>query len=288
MAGIGFSRITTCAGAVCVVIALTGCFAPTDGATHDKAANELVTEEPSMPEVLGLDEVDLEAHEWVYRPGGNVPETERLHFDNGVAEVEVSDLITVRYELGEMLYADATGDGVADALAQVTRIDGNAVEEHWYLWVATLEGPAQVTLPVARQVHCGTAIESVRVVDGGFEVHEHRRGIGPDQQLPCSETGSDERVRVVSAVEARNDGEWWPIAQDPIGFGGLCPTFASFHPVPWEGTLFSTPDESSPAIDVDQVVELEGWPVYGEDFPGWELVGTVIDDEFGCAWAPVS
>lgn len=206
--GRDFARVTMTAGALCALLALTGCFAPTGTPTEDVSAQEVIPEEALNPVTIGLDEVDLEAHEWVYRPGGQVPETERLHFDGGVAEVEVTEFITVRYELGEMLYTDATGDGVADALAQVTRIDGNAVEEHWYLWVATLEGPVQVTLPVARQVHCGTAIESVSVVDGGFQVHEHRRGIGADQQLPCSETGSDERIRAVSGVEARNDGEW--------------------------------------------------------------------------------
>ncbi|HIY67253.1 MAG TPA: hypothetical protein H9830_13370, partial [Candidatus Agrococcus pullicola] len=168
---------------------------------------EIVEESPR-----GLEETDFGNLTWSVRPGGNLPETVQVEFEDGYATDGI-----VEYEVGDIVHAELNDDALLDAAAQIVIIDGNAVEEQWYLWLATEGSPEQVTLPVARSAHCGTATHSVEALDGGgVEIHETRRHIG-EVDLACSETGTDERVRTVIAVEARNEGEWWPVQVDPRG-----------------------------------------------------------------------
>lgn len=238
----------------------------------------------------GLEYTDFGNLSWVFRPGGSVPETVQIELVNGKAEEGGAT-----YELGEVVLSELTGDDRMDAAVQITRLDGNAIDEQWYLWIAADDGPTQVTLPVARTARCGTATHSVTAVDsGGVQIYESRRNIGEDG-LACSETGGDERTRIVQAVEARNAGEWWPIQTAPVaGFGGLCPTAAEYETWPNDGALYAVPDASA-AEDIDSgkrayIFALEPWPIYGEPFPGWILVGVRQgqDGDMGCAWAETS
>ena len=238
---------------------------------------------PASPESAGLEETDFGNLSWVFRPGGNLPETVQVDLVDGKAEDGL-----VQYSLGEVVHAELTGDEQIDAAVQLTRLDGNAIDEQWYLWVATADGPAQVTLPVARMARCGTVTHSVQAVDGGVQIHESRRNIGEDV-LACTDTGSDERARVVSAIEARNDGEWWPVQTGPVGgFGGLCPTAAEYESVPYDGELHAAPDATVDAGITNGaevgVFALEPWPIYGEPFPGWKLVGVQQDGVMSCGW----
>ena len=252
---------------------------PVVGAQSEQSVD---ADEPAPP--AGLESTDFGDLDWTFRPGGSVPETLQVTLVDGKA----SDGM-VSYELGEVVLAELTDDDWMDAAVQITRLDGNAIDEQWYLWVATDEGPVQVTLPVARMARCGTVTHSVTAVEGGVEIHETRRSVA-DQSIPCSDPGSDERTRTVAAIEARNAGEWWPVQTAPIGgFGGLCPMTTHLDTYENEGALYPVPDAAATepiAFDGRSTVfEIEGWPVYGEPFPGWVLTGVQHGDDRGCAWA---
>ena len=281
----GFRGIVLLAGVLTASFMFTGCAAsePTRAGSGTEDAATVEPEEEAAP--VGLEETDFGNLTWVFRPGGSVPETQQVELVDGAAADGM-----VSYELGDVLLAELTGDGRTDAAVQITRLDGNAIDEQWYLWVATDDGPVQSTLPIARMSRCGTVIHSVEAVDGGIEIHETRRTLG-DESIPCSDPGSDERTRVVRAVEARNTDEWWPVQTEPIGgFGGLCPSAEHLHP--WENTdpLYAVPDiaAAEPVEDATGVIELEGWPVYGEPFPGWGLVGVQHDGVNACVWAEMT
>lgn len=240
------------------------------------------------PVATGLEEVDLGEADWLFRPGASVPETVPVPLRGGTATVD-----TVTYTLGEVLHVDLNDDGLLDAAAQLTATDGNGLDDQWYLWVATDGDPYQVSLPIARTARCGTVTESVSAVPGGIEVHELRRGPGEDG-LDCASTGGDERTRTVAVVEARNTGEWWPAQVAPAGgFGGLCPTAVELDGFPHDGPLYAAPDAATPPVTGGGsvgVFALEGWPVYGEAFPGWVLVGVVdtVGGNLRCAWSEVT
>lgn len=262
--------------------ALVGC---TPGATEPPQHAD--PGEVDEADQVGLEETDFGNLTWTFRPGGNLPETAQVDLVDGGAVDG-----TARFELGEVVLAELTSDDRTDAAVQITRLDGNAIDEQWYLWVAGEDGPVQVTLPVARMAHCGTVTHSVTAVgSGGVQIHESRRYIGEDG-LACTETGTDERTRVVHAVEARNTGEWWPVQTGPVGgFGGLCPTAADYETVTYEGPLHAAPDASVDGGTGNgrslEVFGLEPWPVYGEPFPGWVLVGVKQDEVLSCAWAEI-
>lgn len=266
-------------------IVFTGCAAsspdePQPTITADESNSETVED----PAPAGLENTDFGNLTWAFRPGGSVPEAQQIELIDGTA----SDGM-VSYQLGEVILAELTGDDQIDAAAQITRLDGNAIDEQWYLWIATEDGPVQSTLPIARMSRCGTVIHSVTAVDGGIEIHETRRRVG-DESIPCSDPGSDERTRTVSAIEARNVGEWWPVQTAPFGgFGGLCPMTTHLDTYPNEFDYYPVPDASaSEAVTFDgasSIFEIEAWPVFGESFPGWVLTGIQQGNAKGCAWA---
>ena len=278
-----FPRASLFAAVLVGAVALTGCApALTPEPPAADAEDETTAEVVEEPAPVGLEDTDFGNLSWVFRPGGSVPDTQQVKLVDGVAADGM-----VSYELGEVLLAELTGDERIDAAVQITRLDGNAIDEQWYLWIATDEGPVQSTLPIARMSRCGTVIHSVKAVDDGIEIHETRRTLG-DESIPCSDPGSDERTRVVRAVEARNVDEWWPVQTAPIsGFGGLCPRTAHLHPWENDEPLYSVPDTTAaePVEAASGIIELEGWPVYGEPFPGWVLVGVQHDDAEACVWA---
>ena len=277
------------AGLLAVVTALAGC-TPTGDAPEPEASLPPDGEEATVvdatddSESFGLENTDFGNLEWVFRPGGNLPETVQVELVDGAA----SDGL-VSYQLGDVVLTDLTGDAQTDAAVQITRLDGNAIDEQWYLWIATESGPVQSTLPVARMANCGNVTHSVTAVEGGIEIHETRRSVA-DQSLPCSEPGSDERTRTVSAVEARNTDEWWPVQTAPFSaFGGLCPGTVHLDTYDNDAPLYPVPDLEAGAAGVlepaPEVFEIEAWPIYGEPFPGWVLAGVDHDGDLGCAWA---
>lgn len=253
--------------------------APTPTAS-ESASTPTTPPTPSGP--ASLDTVDLGELEWLVHPGANVPETRSVPLEAGTATVD-----GIVYTLGEPVLLDLTGDGVVDAAAPITAEDGNGIEEQWYAWVAAEDGPEQVLLPLAMQSRCGTGILSVAATDAGLEVHEVRRG--PTDAQPCSEQGTDERVRTIVVEPVGPNGIWWPVQVGPIGgFGGVCPAPAEPDGYTWTGPMHAAPDASLPDITGGAEISihsLDAWPIYGEDFPGWVLVGIRIDDTLGCAWS---
>lgn len=263
-------------GAAC----LTAC--NTEGTDGDDADTSEVTEEEAGPE--NLDDTDFGNLTWQFRPGGNAAELERVDLVDGKSTDG-----SVNYKLGEVISTDLNSDEVADAVVQLTRLDGNAVDDQWYMWIATDEGPAQSTYPVANEANCGTVLHSIEAADGGVEIHEARRSVG-DERIPCSDSGTDERTRTVAAVEANNSGEWWPVQIAPIvGFGGLCPMTTHLESYPNESKLYPVPDTAvGNSISIDspsEVFEIESWEAYGESLPGWTLAGVQEEGNQGCAWA---
>lgn len=269
------------AAALISAMSLTGCISPSSAPPIDSQSEEGAAADEAP---AGLLDTDFGNLDWVFRPGGNAPETHPIELVDGQA-VDGA----VSYQLGEVILAELTGDDHIDAAVQITRLDGNAIDEQWYLWVSTEDGPMQVTLPVARMAQCGTATHSVAAVEGGIEIHESRRSIA-DQNLPCSEPGGDERTRTVSAIQARNTDEWWPVQTEPFyAFGGLCPSTTHLETYENDAILYPVPDLEAGAPfaleDAPAVFEIEAWPVYGESFPGWVLAGVSVGADLGCAWA---
>lgn len=269
---------------------LTGCSldgtspAPDAPGETDPSGAPAETEGDDETGAVGLQDTDFGNLTWQFRLGGSDTETQQIDMVDGAA---TDGLVT--YEVGEVLHAELSGNDLVDAAVQITRIDGNAVEEQWYLWIAGEDGPVQSTYPIARQASCGSVIHSVTVVDGGIEIHESRRSV-VDEAVPCSEAGTDERTRTVRAVEARSVGEWWPEQTAPIGgFGGLCPMTTHLDTYPNDAPLYAVPDaEAGGEIPFEQpaaLVEIETWPVYDETFPGWVLTGIHAGDVRACAWA---
>ncbi len=231
-----------------------------------------------------MENFDFANTRWIFRSGVNQPETTQVDVVDGRAEQG-----PFTYVVGEPALADLTGDGLADAAVPMTEENDGIENRQWYLWIADGDGGAeQITLPIAHTTKCGTLTVSVKPVRRGIEVHERRRAIGEAQSLPCSEPGTDQRIRIVRAERAGGNNEWWPVQVAPNrGFGGLCPTAAEYEGYPWSGPLFVGPNRDSTRVEPGQttVFSVEGWPVYGEDFGGWSLVGVRQGDDFSCAWS---
>lgn len=262
--------------------------ADADGGALEPGAGAEPTIEPEPVTPAGLEETDFGNLTWTFMLGANRPERTQLDMVDGKAMDG-----PMEFSVGEVVLSELNGDDRIDAAVALSRADGNAFEEQWYLWLATDDGPRMVTMPIAHTSRCGTAIHSVTAADGGgVVVHESRRAIGEDMSLACVDVGSDERTRTVSAIEIRNSGEWWPVQTAPVGgFGGICPVAADYHADPYTGPMYAGPDTGSPEVtggDQVTVFPLEPWPVYGEDFPGWQLVGLIHDGVMACAWAETS
>lgn len=235
---------------------------------------------------VGLESTDFGNLTWQVRQGGHSPDTVALDLVNGAATLDSAE-----YTIGEVVLSEFTGDELVDAAVQITGHDGNGLDDQWYLWVATEDGPVQVTLPIARMSRCGTATHSVTAVEGGVRVHETRRTIG-DEGIACAEQGTDERIRTVAAVELASQDRWWPVQTAPVGgFGGLCPIAADYEAYPFSGQLFGAPDSDTSEVAQGTelgVFPLESWPVYDGVFDGWQLVGIHTGEMMSCAWVESS
>jgi hypothetical protein len=245
-------------------------------------APEQVEAEPEEP--AGLEETDFGNLTWNFMPGGNHPESMQIEMVDGKATDE-----SIEYTVGEVVLSELNGDDRIDAAVQLTMLDGNGFNEQWYLWIATDDGPDQVRLPVANMARCGTAIHSVTAADeGGVVIHESRRYFSEEMTLSCADVGTDERTRTVSVLDIHDAEEWWPVQTAPVGgFGGLCPISADNHADPYTGQMYAGPDTRFPEVTEGNSVgifPLQAWPVYGEDFPGWTLVGMTWDGGMSCAW----
>lgn len=259
------------------------------------------TKAPHEPESLRFH--DLGNMEWKVQDGPfGVIEQEIVQLEDGQEAGES----TQPYELGEVVYSDANGDGLEDAAASIT--DGEST--WWYVWLATEKGPEQAPIAVAYEDDCETRVNNVRGVKGGFEIDENRHDIAHGQpSSSCAGLGQEEVTRTVKIQQDRED--LWPVQTDPFpGYGGICPVPTEYHIFPVsdaEGmVLTESPDgeqldsEDFPGgihfqmvtkdITLDAEERRQESTVEPEFAPkGWKLIGAMAKDtQRGCAWIDTS
>ncbi|MGC5617595.1 hypothetical protein [Georgenia sp. Z1491] len=174
------------------------------------------------------------------------------------------------YTVGEQIeFADVDGDGHEDALAVLEVVDGNAVEETWYIWTWDPEAEAavQVESPVARTARCGDTVHEVAAVDGAFAVTEALR-YQDDTSGDCATDGPIVHTRHVTLESG------WPVLTGGLsGEGGICPQFQ-----------YAT-DDMWPVGDVElHAAPVDGSAPLGEPRPDWWLEVDVSRHEF--LWRP--
>lgn len=270
--------VTTLTTVVVIAVGLLAGCSGGPGALPTPSATR--TSEPT-PEASAPPEIDFANTEWLFRPGGSEVQTLTIPIIGGTATVG-----NVVYTVGETVESDATGDGRPDAAVQITGTQGRTIDQQWYLWIATDEGLVQSEMPFAQTALCGTTTHSVTAAADGFQVEETRRTIG-EEQLPCTEGGSDVRTRIVTALPLSDGDAWWPSQPAPVaGFGGLCPVPAEWETSSYTGAIHTLPDDDSPEVSGGAQVQVFGvasWPVY-TDIPGWQLVGMKSAETMSCAW----
>lgn len=269
---------------------LAGCATSTQTETapsrnQDSASSAESSEQPTQPLVASLREMDWKNSKWIYHNSAQEGDTIAVTLTKGVQRVE-----TANFELGEVVYADLNDDGIDDAAAALQRTDGNFIEQQWYIWVATEDGPSQIDIPIARSMNCGDYIESVEPVNGGVKIEEIHRNI-VDEARSCAEGGSEKRVRTVTAVMDPELG-WWPKQTSPtVAFGGLCPAATQMDYIPLNEALFTGPSRNAAKADTSKVkgiIPVDERGVYGVHREGWMLfqVFSSVADQSSCAWVP--
>lgn len=231
-----------------------------------------------------LEEFDFGNTDWVFVPHTETYPPVVVSMIDGAANVEGMQYTVVT---NEILFSDADGDGDQDAIVPVEAwAGGNSVDRQWYLWAEHDGEAVQVEMPVARTIHCGTVTANVTAVDGGFEIHEFRHAIGEDN-LACTDRGSDERVRTVGLTDRGPNAALWPVQIAPFpAYGGICPASAEYDAYPLGGDVYAVPNSDSEPITADGLHEwqLESWSIYSITVPDWRLVGVRTDAGLGCAW----
>lgn len=212
------------------LLALTGCGATSPAPPGDEPAatapadpaEESPVEEP-QPELTAADIAAWAAEaEWSFASFG-LEAPVMVQLTGGTA----TDDAARTYELGEPVEADVDGDGVMDAALPITRIDGNAAQELWYVWrgIGLDAEPVaeQVIYPVARTTRCGDVTHAVSAGgDGGLQIDLTLRMPHTDDDLPCSQPGTGELTRHVQLEEI--DGRFYPVQTEPVAaWGGVCP-----------------------------------------------------------------
>lgn len=240
--------------------------------------------------------IDVREGTWVFAPGGyGAPVT--LDFHDGAAAKD-----GIAYEMKEPVYADATGDGLEDALVPIESADGNGWQSLWYVFVARDGVAVQVTAPVARASRCGDEVRRVAADAAGFVIEQTLRMSPWDDAIPCSDPGTGVQRRVV-AVHTDAAGLMWPIQREPlVAWGGLCPGSEWMDASPSAVALYVTPDtDQAPANPETTAVAVfppraEPWRVLpagaADRAEEWAFVGflspTLPESEavrLHCAWA---
>lgn len=272
---------TAMIAAAAASVLLAGCAAPEPEPAAPVETIEPVEEEPA---VSVLEEFDFGNAEWTFVPYTETYPPIAIAMTDGTANPEGMQYTVVT---DEILFSDADGDGDLDAIVPVEAYGGgNSVDRQWYIWAEHDGAAVQVELPVARSIHCGTVTESVTAVDGGFEIHEFRHAMGEDN-LACTDRGSDERVRTVGISDEGPNGALWPVQIAPFpAYGGICPASAEYDTYAFSGTARAVPNSDAAPIVADGLREwiLDSWSIYSMTVPDWGLIGIHTDAGFGCAW----
>lgn len=276
------ARALSAAAGLAAILLTAGCAPPTPA---PPAPEELAPDPVEEVPAFAIDSFDFGNTDWAFVPFTESYPPVNVTLQDGTAEL---DGTTYTVFADEVILSDADGDGDHDALVPIEAFaGGNVVDRQWYLWATHDDSAVQVELPVARTLNCSTFTEKVTAVEGGFEIHEFRRGIGEDQ-LACTERGTDERTRTVGISDRGPDGALWPIQIAPLtGYGGVCPVTAEYDAYPVQVDLYTAPDAGSEVLEQAGHYEwgLGQWPIYTETYPDWLLIGVKNDAGLGCAWA---
>lgn len=287
-------RAGVAVGAVVVAsLLVAACAGAHSGPTPAPAPSEPAeSTEPSAPPEPSADDVPVSVLEdfdfgntdWAFVPYTEMYPIQRFTVTDGTANIEGMQYAVVT---DEVLLSDADGDGILDAIVPIEAYGGgNSIDRQWYIWSEKNGEAVQVEMPVARTIHCGTVTESVTAVDEGFEIHEFRHAIGEDN-LACTDPGSDERVRTVGFTEEGPAGALWPVQVAPVrGYGGICPASLEYDAYPFEGDVFDAPSDTAQSVAAEGLHEwqLATWSIYGEIVPGWQLRGIRTEAGVGCGW----
>ncbi|MFA5608032.1 MAG: hypothetical protein WDA07_12715 [Leucobacter sp.] len=249
-------------------------------------AEPVETVEPVEEEtpVSVLESFDFGNADWLFVPHTETYPPQAVSLADGTANIDGMQYTVVT---DEVLFSDADGDGDLDAIVPVEAYaGGNSVDRQWYIWAEHDGEAVQVEMPVARTIHCGTVTANVTAVDGGFEIHEFRHIIG-DENLACTDRGSDERVRTVGISDQGPNGMLWPVQLAPFpAYGGICPASAEPDTYPLDRNAYAVPNSDAELISADGMHEwqLASWSIYSMTVPDWRLIGISTDAGLGCAW----
>ncbi|WP_449276749.1 hypothetical protein [Leucobacter sp. GX24907] len=274
-----------CVGTVMAVasLLLVGCATAEPAPVTPVQTEDPVEEETPVPV---LEDFDFGNADWLFVSHTETYPPLAVSLTDGAADVEGVQYTVVA---DEVLFSDADGDGDQDAIVPVEAYaGGNSVDRQWYLWAEHDGEAVQVEMPVARTIHCGTVTANVTAVDDGFEIHEFRHAMGEDN-LACTDRGSDERVRTVGITDQGPNGTLWPVQIAPFpAYGGICPASAEYDTYPLGIDVFAVPNDQAEPIAAEGLHEwqLESWSIYSMTVPDWGLIGVHVGADFGCAWAP--
>ncbi|AXT84556.1 hypothetical protein C6I20_04645 [Aeromicrobium sp. A1-2] len=242
------------------------------------------------PNAKAIREFDFSTAKWF-----DTPRDESVTLDGSKP---VGTIDRGQYSLGDkpIVYGDVDADGFEDAMANLTRIEGNGLSQIWYVWLwdADKETAVQVLDPIAETARCATVVTKVTPVEGAFRVSEKRLDLADIGA--CSETPPHDVTRTVSIVDGR------PVqAEGYGGYGGNCPQpgVGDADAYLLEDTrLFTGPDDSTTEVTGEDIYSYYGLPLGASsrlNSDDWVLVGfgpnedSATFDEYGpyipCAWA---
>lgn len=210
----------------------------------------------------------------------------------------VGSIGTGQYSLGDkpVAYGDVNADGYEDAMANLTRIEGNGLSQIWYIWLwdPAKHAAIQIHDPIAEMARCATVVSKVAAVDGAFRITEKRRDLSDIGT--CNATPPNDVTRTVSIVDDR------PVQMEGYGgYGGMCP-----QPPPGDADayligdlkLFTGPAAGTPEVKGKDIYSYYGLPLGASPWlqlKDWVLVGfgpngdSASFAEYGtyipCAWA---
>jgi len=275
---------TVTALAMLAMVLVAGC------GPEDKVAKDDSSPEP-QPHAQAIRKVDLATLTW-----HDTPRDTDITLTGGEPVGDVMD--GGQYTLGDLApaYADVDQDGFDDAVASLKRVEGNGLDELWYVWLwdPDAEAPRQILDPVAQQERCATVVSSVKAVDDAFQFTEKYRDLADIGT--CASEPPNKVTRTISIVDDS------PVQSEGHGaYGGICPQppAGDANSALIEDTeLHVAPHTDSARVEGDDLYWVAGLPTGSSPWlerDGWVLVGfgpnidTPTFDEYGpyipCAWA---
>ncbi|UTT40629.1 hypothetical protein NMP99_04910 [Glutamicibacter mishrai] len=270
---------------------LTGCSEPK---TDLKTLTPTVVPSPSKeaPKIKSLRDADLANATWI-DPMAIDGKASKIRLKNSKGSDEFNS-----YKLGKIVYADLNGDGVDDAVAELSSTSGNAYWGHYVAWVATADGPVQVPGELGYTHNCGSTVKSVDPAKQGVKITEYLRS--DFEESACSENGPIKQVRTVGVSQFTGDDHYYLVRKDGVGgYGGYCHLEGEGDTISVSIPVYSAPNAKSKMPLQRQ--EMMGY-MAGPEATGtvtkdgqWTLAAVLLRDEQAttgmktrCAWMPTT